>query len=137
MTRKPFPEKLNSQYAKSPNRFRISFALSSPLSMFSCSEKENISKENEYYNYVKDNIFTADLIIWDELNYKEWSEFEQDLMLNIISQRLAMGKANVYTTNYSLTDIEKRLGTRLASRIIGGSELVELKGLDKRGWHNG
>ena len=58
-------------------------------------------------------------------------------MLNIISQRLAMGKANVYTTNYSLADIEKRLGTRLASRIIGGSELVELKGLDKRGWHNG
>jgi len=107
------------------------------MPMFISSAKENISKENEYYTYVKDNIFTADLIIWDELNYKEWSAFEQDLMLNIISQRLAMGKANVYTTNYSLADIEKRLGTRLVSRIIGGSELVELKGSDKRGWHNG
>lgn len=95
--------------------------------------KENISKPNEYFQYVNDNLVNADLVVWDEINYKDWSSFEQDFMLNIISQRVAIGKANIYTTNYDLQAIEQRLGSRLSSRIIGCSELVELKGSDKRG----
>lgn len=94
--------------------------------------KENISKPNEYYQYVNDNIVNADLVIWDEINYKDWTSFEQDFMLNIISQRLAIGKSNIYTTNYDLKTIEEKLGTRLASRIIGCSELIEFKGKDQR-----
>ena len=94
--------------------------------------KDNISKENEYFQYINKNIITADLVIWDEINYKDWSNFEHDFMLNIISQRISIGKANIYTTNYSLQDIEKKLGSRLSSRIIGNSELIELKGSDKR-----
>lgn len=95
--------------------------------------KENISKENEYFQYVNENIFNVDLIIWDEINYKEWSAYEQDFMLNVISQRIALGKANIFTTNYSLSEIEKRLGARLNSRIVGSSELIEFQGKDKRG----
>ena len=97
------------------------------------SMKENITKENPYFQYVNENIFTTDLIVWDEINYKEWSAYEQDFMLNVISQRIASGKANIYTTNYSLAEIEKRLGARLNSRIVGSSELIEFKGKDKRG----
>ena len=97
------------------------------------SLKENISKPNEYFQYVYDNIVNVDLVVWDELNYKEWSSFEQDFMLNIISQRLALGKSNIYTTNYDLPVIEERLGTRLASRIVGCSEKIEFKGKDQRG----
>ena len=74
--------------------------------------KENISKPNEYYQYVNDNIVNADLVIWDEINYKEWSSYEQDYVLNIISQRLAIGKSNIYTSNYNLKTIEERLGSR-------------------------
>lgn len=97
------------------------------------SMKENISKENEYFQYVNANVNTADLIVWDEINYKEWTPYEQEFMLNIISNRVAIGKSNIYTTNYNLSEIERRLGARLNSRIVGCSELIELKGKDKRG----
>ena len=95
--------------------------------------KENISKPNEYFQYVSDHIIEADLVVWDEINYKEYTQYEQDFMLNIISQRVAIGKSNIYTTNYNLSAIEKRLGARLTSRIIGASEIIEFKGKDKRG----
>lgn len=94
--------------------------------------KENISKENEYYQYINSNVIDADLVVWDEINYKEWTQFELDYMLNIISQRLSIGKSNIYTTNYDLDTITKKLGTRLASRIVGGSELIEFVGKDQR-----
>ena len=54
-------------------------------------------------------------------------------MLNIISQRTSIGKANIFTTNYDLQTIEQKLGSRLSSRIVGYSEKIELKGSDKRG----
>lgn len=98
------------------------------------SMKENISKPNEYYQYVNENLLTADIVVWDEINYKEWTPYEQDFMLNIISQRISFGKSNIYTTNYRLDDVEKKLGSRLSSRIIGCSEKIEFNGSDKRGW---
>lgn len=94
--------------------------------------KENISKPNEYYDYVNQNLANCDLVVWDEINFKDWTPFEQDYMLNVLSQRLFTGKSNIYTTNYGLEDIENKLGTRLASRIVGSSELVEFQGSDKR-----
>lgn len=98
------------------------------------SMKENISNSNEYYQYINDNILKADLVVWDEINYKEYTTFEHDYLLSVISQRLAEGKSNIYTTNYSLPIIEQKLGTRLSSRIIGSSIKVEFKGKDKRSW---
>ena len=95
--------------------------------------KENISKENEYFQYINANLATADLIVWDEINYKDWTPYEQEFMLNVISNRISIGKSNIYTTNYGLEEIEKKLGARLNSRIVGCSELIELKGKDKRG----
>lgn len=98
------------------------------------SMKDNIQNENKYFQYVEENLLKADIIIWDEINYKDWSAYEQDFMLNILSQRLAIGKSNIYTTNYNLKQVEQKLGSRLASRIIGNSIKIEFKGTDKRGW---
>lgn len=96
--------------------------------------KENISTSNEYFQYINDNILKADLVVWDEINYKDYTTFEHDYLLGVISQRLAEGKSNIYTTNYSLPVIEQKLGTRLSSRIVGASIKVEFKGKDKRSW---
>ena len=96
--------------------------------------KENISTPNEYFQYINDNILKADLVVWDEINYKDYTTFEHDYLLGVISQRLAEGKSNIYTTNYSLPIIEQKLGTRLSSRVVGASIKVEFKGKDKRSW---
>lgn len=98
--------------------------------------KENITKPNEYYQYIQDNVINADLVIWDELNYKDMSEYEHSYLLTIIDRRLSLGKSNIYTGNFTLEILEKKLGTRLASRIVGGSKVIELKGSDKRNWGN-
>lgn len=94
--------------------------------------KENISKPNDYYQYVNENISTADLIVWDEINYKSYSEFEMDYLLSVISNRISTGKSNIFTTNYNMDGIKERLGSRLSSRIIGCSECIEFKGGDRR-----
>ena len=94
--------------------------------------KQNISKPNETFQYIDENILTADLVIFDEINHKEWTPYEQDYMLSVISSRISCGKSCIYTTNYSLPVIEDRLGSRLASRIIGSSEKIEFFGSDKR-----
>ena len=104
---------------------------------FVSSAKNNISKEDEYYSYVNENIFDADLVVWDEINYKAWTDYEMELLLNIISQRIASGKSNIFTTNYGIDVIANKLGPRLASRIIGCSELVEFKGSDRRSYNKG
>lgn len=97
------------------------------------SMKENLTTPNDYFKYVNDNIRYADLVVWDELNYKDYTQFEYDYILDVINQRISEGKSNIFTTNYSLPVIEKKLGTRLASRVLGSSMLIEFKGADKRG----
>ena len=107
-------------------------ALFVSMPRFVFAMKENLSSPNDYYQYVHENLLTADLVVWDEINYKEWTSFESEYMLNVISQRLSKGLSNIYTTNYDLETISKMLGTRLASRIIGCSEHVEFVGKDRR-----
>ena len=96
--------------------------------------KNNISKPDEYFQYIDENILNADLIVWDELNYKDMSGFEHDYLLNVLDRRISTGKANIFTGNFSLDIIERKLGSRLCSRIVGSSIKVELKGKDKRNW---
>lgn len=107
-------------------------ALFISMPRFVFAMKENLSKPNDYYQYINDNIFKAKLVIWDEINYKEWTSFESEYMLNVISQRISFGLSNIYTTNYKLDVIADKLGTRLASRIIGNSECIEFFGKDQR-----
>ena len=96
----------------------------------------NISKPNEYFKYVDENIYDADLVVWDEINSKDYTGFEHDYIFNVINHRISIGKANIFTTNYNLDTIEKKLGTRLCSRIVGCSEKIQFVGKDKRSWRN-
>lgn len=96
--------------------------------------KDNITSPSEYFQYIDDNILDADLVVWDEINCKEYTQFEHDYLLSILSQRLSQGKSNIYTTNFSLPIINNKLGSRLSSRIVGESTHVEFRGTDKRSW---
>lgn len=108
------------------------------LPRFINAMKSNINTPNEYFRYINSVIRDVDLVIWDELNYKELvsgkSTFEHDYLLDVISYRHSIGKSNIYTSNYNLENISANLGTRLSSRIIGESVNIEFKGADKRSW---
>ena len=98
--------------------------------------KDSINNENGYADHIKDNLYIADLIIWDDIATKNITPFEAENLLSILDTRFNMNKSNVFTSNLSEKELYECLGSRLASRIIGYSENIEFKGSDKRGLNN-
>lgn len=119
----------NKIWARSDARCRVLF-ISVPR--FLLALKDNISVKSEYVEYIKDNVLEADLVIWDDIAAKMGSEFELTHLLNIIDNRLALGKSNIYTSNLNRQQLYAALGERLTSRIANMSVDIELRGADKR-----
>ena len=94
--------------------------------------KDDITTKNAYVAYIKENVLEADLVIWDDIAAKMGSEFELTHLLNIIDNRLAFGKSNIYTSNLNRQQLYNALGERLTSRIANMSIDIELFGADKR-----
>jgi DNA replication protein DnaC len=100
---------------------------------FLLSLKDNISEKNDYISHIKENIFTADIVVWDDIATKESTVFEAENLLSMIDNRINSGKSNIFTSNLTDEEIHKALGDRLTSRICNLSYNIELKGSDKRG----
>ena len=94
--------------------------------------KDNISNKSSYIEYIKDNVLEADLVIWDDLGNKLGSEFELSHLLNVIDNRISLGKSNIYTSNLNRQQLYTALGERLTSRVANMSIDIELHGSDKR-----
>lgn len=95
--------------------------------------KDNISNKNDYVEHIKENVYKADLVVWDDIGNKTATQFEADNLLSIIDSRMNSSKANIYTSNLTNKEMAQYLGDRLSSRIINYSKCIELKGADKRG----
>ena len=94
--------------------------------------KDNISEKSDYVEHIKNNVLSADIVIWDEIGTKGLTQFEHENILNLISARIDSGKANIYTSNLSGEELHNVVGDRLYSRIVLLSDDVELLGTDKR-----
>lgn len=95
--------------------------------------KDNISTYNEYATYVKNNIFDADLVIWDDIGTKAATSFEHETLLSIIDNRISYNKSNIFTSNITPEELRELTGDRLYSRIINCSTCLQFLGEDKRG----
>jgi len=96
--------------------------------------KDNISEKSDYVDYIKKNVMTADIVIWDEVGTKGLTEFEHENIMSLINARIDAGKTNIYTSNLDNDQLLKAVGKRLHSRISKTSYSVELKGQDRRGF---
>lgn len=94
--------------------------------------KNQISNQDEYAEYIRENVLKADVVVWDDIAAKIGTEFELNHLLSLIDARLAMNKSNIFTSNLSKPELYRALGDRLGSRICGLSAEIELKGKDKR-----
>jgi DNA replication protein DnaC len=119
----------NKIWARSEVKCRVLF-ISVPR--FLLALKDDIKVKNSYVDYIKENVLEADLVIWDDIAAKMGSEFELTHLLNIIDNRLALSKSNIYTTNLNRQQLYNALGERLTSRIANMSVDIELFGADKR-----
>lgn len=119
----------NKIWPKSPLTCRALF-ISVPR--FLLALKDNIQNKNAYVEFIKENIMSADLVVWDDIATKVGTEFELNHLLSLIDGRIALGKSNIYTSNLDTRAMYNALGERLASRVCLYSKDIELKGADKR-----
>jgi DNA replication protein DnaC len=124
----------NKIWARSESSCRVLF-ISVPRYLLAI--KDNISNRNTYAEYIKENVLEADLVIFDDLAAKMGSEFELTHLLNIIDNRISLGKSNIYTSNLNRQQLYNALGERLTSRVANMSIDIELFGADKRVLTNG
>lgn len=120
----------NKIWARSDGRCRAMF-ISVPR--FLLALKDSISNKSSYIDYIKENVLEADLVIWDDIAAKAaGTDYEITHLLNIIDNRIARGKSNIYTSNLNRQQLYTALGERLTSRIANMSIDIELFGSDKR-----
>lgn len=102
-----------------------------PTYLYKC--KEVINKPDESFELLRYMLPRVDLVIWDEIASTRLSEYDYTQLLVTIDQRNLNELSNIYTGNIKPYDLERCVGSKLASRMLGGCELVELKGGDRRG----
>lgn len=108
-----------------------------PVSLYLNGLKNKFSgssgNDDEYIQRIERQVFTADLVIWDDLSAGiKNSDFDINRLYTIINTRLANGLSNIYTSNLGPKELYMTLGDRLASRIYETSIDIELHGQDKR-----
>lgn len=79
-----------------------------------------------------DSLLSADLLILDDVGSERETGWTIERLLIIVNGRLSNLKPTVFTTNYDLGDLEKRVGMRVASRILGNNLHLLLQGPDWR-----
>ena len=97
------------------------------------SLKDSFNNYSDYINHIKQNVLTADLVVWDDIATKGFTEFEMESLLNIINNRVDAGKANIYTSNLAGEELKQAMGDRLYSRVANMSEMIIFRSTDKRG----
>ena len=81
----------------------------------------------------KHNLENVDLVVFDDIAVTGISQYDYTQLFNIINNRISAEKSNIFTSNVvNINQLEKTLGARLASRIYTASEIIELKGMDRR-----
>ena len=95
--------------------------------------KDSMNVSSDYVEHIKKNIFTADLVVFDEVGTKALTTWEHEQILNLVNTRIDMNKSNIYTSNLTGVELREKVGDRLYSRIINLSTDIELFGRDKRG----
>jgi len=73
-----------------------------------------------------------DVLVLDDLGTEKVSEWVIQTLYLLINARYEEEKQTIITSNFSLAEIANSLGAKIASRISGMSEVIEVKGIDRR-----
>ncbi|NLM25495.1 MAG: ATP-binding protein [Firmicutes bacterium] len=79
-----------------------------------------------------ERLLTVDLLVMDDLGSERESDWALEKLLIIVDGRLNAYKPTVFTTNFNLEELEVRVGSRLASRILYNSLDLVVQGPDWR-----
>ena len=79
-----------------------------------------------------DRAYKCDLLILDDIGVERGTPWTQERLYDLLNTRYNECKCTVFTSNLGPTEIEDKLGSRIASRVRS-SKILELKGSDRRG----
>lgn len=71
-------------------------------------------------------------MVLDDLGVEKTSEWNLQILYELINTRYENNLVTIFTSNLSLDDIAQKLGDRIASRISGMAKVLELAGQDFR-----
>lgn len=114
------------------NDFRP-YKLWNSTELSSVFRSESISKdEYERNQTLEDLISSPKFLVIDDFCAEKYSEFLEESFYRIINFYWEKMLPIIITSNYSLKEISDRIGDRIASRIAGMCEVIELTGEDQR-----
>lgn len=79
-----------------------------------------------------DHIFSADLLIIDDLGTEITNSFVLSQLFRCVNERLIKKKSTIISTNLNLSEFQDRYSERISSRIISSYTLIRLFGSDIR-----
>lgn len=94
--------------------------------------KSSISLNDAEFDILKSKITLVDFVVWDDIAATKLSDYDYNNLLSYIDKRTLESKSNLYTGNIKPNKLSDYVGDRLASRILGNSEIIALYGKDNR-----
>lgn len=88
----------------------------------------NITAFRELIDHAKN----VDVLVWDDLGKANPSEFTVRTVYRIVDERNRMRRPIIFSSNESLDTLDVRLLPATMSRLIGMTELLEVRGEDQR-----
>ena len=80
----------------------------------------------------EEQLIACDLLVLDDLGMEFDSPFYRTCIYSLLNDRLLEGRPTIVSTNLSFSAIGERYGDQIASRIVGGFELLMCVGRDVR-----
>lgn len=74
----------------------------------------------------------CDLMILDDLGTEMTTQFTQSALYTLINERLLAGLPTVVSTNLNSDELRRRYSPQIASRLLGGYDMVQFCGTDIR-----
>ena len=114
------------------NRFRIRAYYINVSKLYEIF-RENIGIQTDEWTTLKNLLLTVDLLVLDDIALTNVEDRFYNLLYNIIDDRYQNMKSTIYTSNIVPEDIMLKLGRRIYSRVVNGSDVVEFIAGDRRG----
>lgn len=90
------------------------------------------SDNEDKLRFKVDKLYSCDLLILDDLGSEFLTQYTTASLFDIINSRLISGKKTVINTNLSISELEKKYGERVVSRLYGHYKVLKFIGSDIR-----
>ena len=89
--------------------------------------------DNPLSEEYKRQLMEVDLVVWDEIASTNISNYDYGNLLMFLDYRIASQKSNIFTSNATtFSELEKNVGSKLASRIWNTRTVVQSNSKDRR-----